>query len=116
MEKRIEDIQEVLGTNGEIIEKRGVITLTKPYKFEGKTYEKIDLSALEDASAEDLVYVSRRLSKAGFFDFLPEMSVEYAIELSARVTGLPLEFFKRLPAREIIKVKGAVTGFLYGKE
>lgn len=110
------DVQEIIGEDGEIIEKKGIVTLSKPYKFEGSSYEKIDLSGLEDASAEDMIYVSRRLSKAGFFDFMPEMSVEYAMELSARKTGMPLEFFKGIPAKDMLKVKGMVMRFLYGTE
>ena len=34
--------------------------------------------------------------------------------MAARVAHLPLEFFERLPAKEAIKLKGIVVGFLYG--
>jgi len=36
------------------------------------------------------------------------------LSLAARVAHLPLEFFERLPAKEAIKLKGIVVGFLYG--
>ena len=40
--------------------------------------------------------------------------IEYAQFMAARVAHLPLEFFERLPAKEAIKLKGIVVGFLYG--
>ena len=35
--------------------------------------------------------------------------------MAARVTGKPLEFFQQLPAREAVKLKNLVVGFLYGE-
>ena len=66
-----------------------VMKLDKPFTFEGQTYTEVDLSGLEDTTAADLQAV-------------------------ARVAHLPLEFFERLPAKEAIKLKGIVVGFLYG--
>ena len=42
------------------------------------------------------------------------MTLGYSCYLAARVSGLPVEFFQGLPAREAIKLKNVVTGFLYG--
>ena len=38
----------------------------------------------------------------------------YCELLAARVTGKPLEFFQRLPARDAIALKSKIVGFLYG--
>ena len=77
-----------------------VMKLDKPFTFEGQTYTEVDLSGLEDTTAADLQAV--------------EMTLEYAKFMAARVAHLPLEFFERLPAKEAIKLKGIVVGFLYG--
>ena len=42
------------------------------------------------------------------------MEMGYCELLAARVTGKPLEFFQRLPARDAIALKSKIVGFLYG--
>ena len=93
-----------------------IMTLDKPFTFEGQTYTKVDLSAMEDATAADLQAVGRMVTKKNpaANPATVEMTLEYAQLMAARVTHLPLEFFQRLPAKEAIKLKGVVVGFLYG--
>ena len=82
-----------------------VMKLDKPFTFEGQTYTEVDLSGLEDTTAADLQAVGRFVTKKN-----PAANPATA----ARVAHLPLEFFERLPAKEAIKLKGIVVGFLYG--
>lgn len=91
-----------------------VLRFKKPYSFEGETYTEVDLSGLEDLSAADLCKVGKMVKKIDGVDPIAEMSLPYAIFMAARVTGKPLEFFQQLPAREAIKLKNLVAGFLYG--
>ena len=91
-----------------------VLEFAKPYTFEGKEYKTLDLSGLEDTTAADLSAVGKIVSKQGIASPMPEMTVEFSMHLAARVSKLPVEFFQRLPARETIKLKNLVTGFLYG--
>lgn len=91
-----------------------VLRFKKPYTFEGETYTEVDLSGLEDLSAADLCKVGKMVKKTDGVDPIAEMSLPYAIYMAARVTGKPLEFFQQMPAREAIKLKNLVTGFLYG--
>ena len=91
-----------------------VLRFKKPYSFEGETYTEVDLSGLEDLSAADLCKVGKMVKKIDGVDPIAEMSLPYAIYMAARVTGKPLEFFQQLPAREAIKLKNLVAGFLYG--
>ena len=101
----------------ELTEDDYIIRLKKPYKFEGKEYTEIDLSGLEDISAEDMIRVNKRLSRTSpGIDVLPEVSLEYAINLAAHATKLPIEFFKGLPGKYAIRIKTRVTGFLFGGE
>ena len=91
-----------------------VLRFQKPYSFEGETYTEVDLSGLEDLSAADLCKVGKMVKKIDGVDPIAEMSLPYAIFMAARVTGKPLEFFQQLPAREAVKLKTLVAGFLYG--
>lgn len=92
-----------------------VLRFKKPYSFEGETFTEVDLSGLEDLSAADLCKVGKMVKKIDGVDPIAEMSLPYAIFMAARVTGKPLEFFQQLPAREAVKLKNLVVGFLYGE-
>lgn len=93
-----------------------VLKLTKPYVFEGKTYEELDLSGLEDVTAGTLESVGRQVSKKnpGINPAILEMSTPFCHMLASRVTKQPLEFFQRLPAKDGIALKALITNFLYG--
>ena len=93
-----------------------VMKLDKPFTFEGQTYTEVDLSGLEDTTAADLQAVGRFVTKKNpaANPATVEMTLEYAQFMAARVAHLPLEFFERLPAKEAIKLKAIVVGFLYG--
>lgn len=91
------------------------IKLKTPVFFEGKSHSTIDMSGMEEITAADMIAVSRKLTASGNVDFLQENSMEYAIELAARATGRPLEFFYGLKPADAIKVKRCVTGFLYAQ-
>jgi len=91
-----------------------ILTLGKPYKFEGQTYTEVDLSALEDTSAADLTAVNKIISRKGVVTPMPEMTMDFCIYMAARVSKLPVEFFLGLHSRDTIKLKNVVTGFLYG--
>lgn len=89
------------------------VVFAKPFAFEGKTYEHVDLSGLEDITAKDMISVNKIMERSGSVSVLPEMSLEYACLISAKAARLPVEFFQALPPREAIKVKNRVTNFFY---
>lgn len=93
-----------------------VLRFGKPYKFGGQEYTEVDLSGLEDVTAGELENVGKIAAKKnpGMNPALQEMSLTFCTCLAQRVAKLPLEFFEKLPAREAIKLKTMVTGFLYG--
>lgn len=91
-------------------------SFNKPYTFEGETYDKIDLSGLDNLTAADMIAANKILDRTGSFTFLPEMSLEYACIIAAKATKLPVEFFKGLHLKEAVKVKNRVTAFFYGAE
>lgn len=83
-----------------------VVTLKKPVQFEGDEIAEINLSGLEELTCDDLIGINRDFAKAMGQDYtpmdviVPEYNLAYDIFVAARVSGLPLEFFKRLSARE----------------
>lgn len=92
-----------------------VIRLKKPVKFEGETYDRIDLTGLHDIKAADMVEINRRMTRSGNVDSSPELSLEYALNMANLATGLPLEFFDQLPPYAAMAIKGRVTSFLFGQ-
>ena len=95
-----------------------VLKLSKPYVFEGRTYEKLDLSGLENATAGDLAQAAKITSKKhrGLNPATLEMATEYAATIGHLMTKLPLEFFERMPAKDAIALKGLVVGFLFNAD
>lgn len=94
-----------------------VITLKKPYKFEGREYTEIDLSGMEDLTAADMIAVNKYMDRtAAGIQVMPEVSLEYACVLASKATKQPVEFFTGLPPKQAVKVKNRVMGFLFGTD
>lgn len=92
------------------------VKFARPYTFEGKTYNSINLEGLETLSSKDMRDAESRLTKKGIVSATPEMSMEYACFIASRATDLPIEFFERLHPKNAIKVKNRVTNFFYGED
>ena len=101
-------------TNAQEDESSTLVKFSKAYRFEGKDYTEVDLSAMEDMTAADLCAVGKIMTRLGIVNPVAEMTVDYAIYMAARASGKPVEFFQGLPTKEGIKLKNMVTGFLYG--
>ena len=98
-------------------ENKHLVTLSKPYPFEdeGKV-ESIDLSCLENATAETLMKVSKIMTSTGDVMALPENDIRYALYIAAECTGYPYSFFKKLNLCDATKIKQGVMIFLNGVE
>lgn len=112
------DKKEIIDVNeaGEVVDSSLLLKFNRPYSFEGKEYQEVDLSGLENMTARDMIETQRVLDRSGTFSVIPEMSVEYACIIASKATPLPIEFFKGLPLKEAIKLKNRVTSFFYGQE
>lgn len=95
-----------------------VVRFNRPYSFEGKDYDEIDLSGLESLTANDMIAVSRLsgVKAPGTFDPMPEVSINYLLAVAARAAKQPVEFFNGLPLKEALKVKNMVMGFMFGSD
>lgn len=104
---------EVMG--GEV-EDFWIIPLKKPVRFEGETYDRIDLTGLNEIKAADMVAINRRMTRSGNVDATQELTLEYAMNMANLATGLPLEFFDQLPPYAAMAIRGRVTSFLFRQE
>lgn len=93
-------------------EEKTIVTFRKPYNFEGKEYKEVDLSNIENLTADDLVETEKIFSASGGFSMVPELSPLYAFTIASRASKLPLEFFRHLPIKDGLAVKNTVVGFL----
>lgn len=95
------------------LEKKRVIKLDKPFKFETESYDEIDLSKLEDLTTEDLITAERIYHKSGGTAFNPETTLFYCIVVAHLASDKPIEFFTTLPGKEAAKIKKEVYNFFY---
>lgn len=92
-----------------------VVELSKKYEFEGKIIDKIDLTGLETVNgemAQNIDKLYRKITKTPIAS--PEITPDYAMATASILTGLPVEFFKRISFKDITKMKNRIVNFLYG--
>ena len=94
-----------------------IIELSRVYKFEGEEIKTLDLTKIEDLNAiqmqkADNIY--RKITKTPAT--MPETTYDYAIAVAHLLTGYPIEFFKKISAKDLTKIKMRVVAFLYGGE
>lgn len=92
------------------------ITLSKAVKFEDKEYKEVDLSGLENLTAEALCRADNRMSRMGIVAPVKEMNYEFCTIIAAEATELPVEFFKALPAKDFSRIARAISAFFLGAE
>lgn len=89
------------------------VKFSKPYVFEDETYEGLDMSCLENLTSDDLTEIEKKFYKQGIASFNPENTATYAKIVAWKATGLPIEFFKYLPVKDMLKIKSRVVNFFY---
>jgi hypothetical protein len=92
------------------------VKFKKPYAFEGKEYKEVDLAAVENLTTENLINAENTFAITGGTSPTAETTTRYSCILAAIITGHPIEFFNKLPAKEGGKVKNIINNFLYGME
>lgn len=98
-------------------ENKHLVKLSRAYKFEDEgEIDSIDLSCLEDATAETLMKASRVMVSTGDVMAVPENDIRYALFVAAECTGIPYDFYKKLNLADAIRVKREVMIFFNGGE
>ena len=93
-----------------------LVKLSKEYNFEGETISEIDLSGMENLTAESMIKAEKVLTSNGMVSVMPEMNIFYSLVIASEATGKPIEFFKKLKPVDASKVKNRVTAFFFGTE
>lgn len=102
---------------GKVDEANGhILTLSRVYNFEGENISELDLSGLEDITADDMIRANRVLSNSGTIAIVPETDLHYTLAIAASATGRPIEFLKMLKPKDAMKIKNRVTSFFFGEE
>lgn len=94
----LEEIKVVEGTEKKD-ERAHVVVLKKPYAFEKKEYTEIDLGGLDNLTIQDAIEAQRDLfgQQEVASSLLCETTTAFAMEIAAKASGLPIEFFKMMP-------------------
>lgn len=85
-----------------------IVKFDKPYKFEGKEYDSLDLSGMEKMTVQDLIDVQKNIGNEMVAMSVMEMSTAFAQEMAVKATGKPVEFFKLMHRGKIKKVQAAI--------
>jgi len=88
-----------------------IVKLSRPYNFEGTEYTEIDLKGIEQLTTDDLAEAQSEMEGTG--SLVPELDYGYIMIVAAKATSLPIEFFKGLPAKDGITVKGEITSYFF---
>lgn len=85
-----------------------IVKFDKPYKFEGKEYDSLDLSSMEKMTVQNLIDVQKELSGELASLAAMEATTSFAQEMAVKATGNPVEFFKLMQRGKIKLVQAAV--------
>lgn len=94
-----------------------IIKLSRTYSLDGEEIDTIDLTKIEDLNAiqmqrADNIY--RKITKN--VATMPETTYDYAIAVAHILTGYPVEFFRKIGANDLTKIKTRVVNFLYSED
>ncbi len=94
--------------------KQHIVKLNKPYLFEGKEYNEIDLTGLEKLTIQDAIDTQRQLfgEQEMAASVLCETTTAFARMMATKATGLPIEFFKLMPRGAFKLVAAEVRRYL----
>ncbi len=117
MEKQNEKVVNIEAPKEKVAEENdNIVKFTRTYNFEGEEIKEVDMSGMEDLTANDMIQANKQMSSSGNISIIPEMDLQYALTIAASATGKPIEFYKALKPRDAIKIKNKVTSFFFGEE
>ena len=89
------------------------VIFSKPYKWEDKEYTGIDLANMANLNGNDLIEAVKKTSGGGLTTTVnSEYELETILLLVSMATGKPIEFFRDMPVKEVIKIKYKAISFL----
>lgn len=92
-----------------------VVRFKKPYLFNGKEIDQVDMSGLEELTTMDAQLIDREMAKLNHYPKAKFRDTLYCKHIAMRVTGLPADFFNMLRWKDINEIISTVTWyFLFG--
>lgn len=111
---RMDMINGELDNSGSSLRNKGlVIKLIDPFTFEEEEIREIDLNALYDLTARDIVQIDDIMLRKGYSGQNMELLNQYAMLTVARALKRPWEFCDNMKCRDVIRIKNIVSGFFY---
>ena len=95
-------------------EKSLIVRFAKPYIFEGKSYDCVDLNGIKQLKVEDAVDAQLRLFTENEVAaaLVSETTTAFARMIAAKASGLPIEFFKIMPIGSMKRVARKIREYL----
>lgn len=87
-----------------------VVKFGKPYKFEGKEYDEVDLSGMESMTVQDMIDIQKELANEFAALAAVEATTSFAQQMATKASGKPVEFFKLMSRAKIKEVQNVVLG------
>lgn len=112
--EKITDIKEAENTTtANTRDEELVIALKRPFVFEGKEINEIDLNGLEKLTGSSIRKIDKIFrSKGGSIHLTKEVDSTYIQLVAMEATGLPQEFFDALNIKDITALEIVVRNFL----
>lgn len=111
-QETINELEAELNIEAEIKRLRCItIKLSKPFTYEGKTYEEITMD-FEGLTGRDIEAIDDELAAFGIVIPNPNISHKYQRLLAARAAGVPSDMLNALPAQDYNKITFTARRFL----
>lgn len=95
----------------EIEEPEIIYRFMKPYKFDGETYEEIDLSGITRFNTRDAEYLDRVLKQAGHSPQNKWFDTTYIKMICVRATNKPVAFFNNMHMKDFMEIEARVRKY-----
>ena len=88
------------------------IKFDKPYQFEDESHDSIVID-LESMTTRDLIKIESKYKReVKNASAVKELDTQFIILVAVHASGKVVEFFDKLPIKEMAKIKGEVIPFL----
>lgn len=112
-DKKKEQVTEKKETVTGPVDNEHILVLSKPVKYDGTTYEKLDFTPFLNATLEDMD-TARRMSimQGAGNDYYLERSYTFIANLTAGVLKIPVEMLIDIPIKDAMALRNMVHRFL----
>ena len=92
------------------------VTFSKPFNFEGETYDEVNLSGIAQLQSRQLTELDEIVLSQTDSNKHPMLQDDYMYALAHLASDLPVELFERLPMREMRKIGDCINDYVNAAE